>query len=90
VPGFDGTGPMGLGPLTGRGMGYCAVRLTPSGSKAGPSLSMDPVSVGYGFSYPYRGMAYSQGSRLSRFGPGPSGGFRRRWSSQPRWSGFRR
>jgi len=27
MPGFDGTGPMGLGPMTGRGMGYCAVRL---------------------------------------------------------------
>jgi hypothetical protein len=27
MPGFDGTGLMGLGPMTGRGMGYCAVRL---------------------------------------------------------------
>jgi len=27
MPGFDGTGPIGLGPMTGRGMGYCAVRL---------------------------------------------------------------
>ena len=25
MPGFDGTGPEGRGPLTGRGMGYCAV-----------------------------------------------------------------
>ncbi|MDQ1327817.1 MAG: hypothetical protein QG641_1100, partial [Candidatus Poribacteria bacterium] len=25
MPGFNGTGPMGLGPMTGRGMGYCAV-----------------------------------------------------------------
>ena len=23
MPGFDGTGPMGYGPLTGRQMGYC-------------------------------------------------------------------
>lgn len=23
MPGFDGTGPMGQGPGTGRGMGYC-------------------------------------------------------------------
>ncbi|MEM2916545.1 MAG: DUF5320 domain-containing protein [Candidatus Woesearchaeota archaeon] len=23
MPGFDGTGPMGLGPMTGRGMGLC-------------------------------------------------------------------
>lgn len=27
VPGFDGTGPRGEGPLTGRGEGYCAIRL---------------------------------------------------------------
>lgn len=24
MPGGDGTGPMGRGPLTGRGLGYCA------------------------------------------------------------------
>lgn len=27
MPGLDGTGPAGLGPMTGRGMGFCAVRL---------------------------------------------------------------
>jgi len=26
VPGFDGTGPNGSGPFTGRGMGYCIDR----------------------------------------------------------------
>ncbi|MCD6310782.1 MAG: DUF5320 domain-containing protein, partial [Candidatus Eremiobacteraeota bacterium] len=25
MPGGDGTGPMGMGPMTGRGMGFCAV-----------------------------------------------------------------
>ena len=25
MPGFDGTGPMGMGPMTGGGRGYCAV-----------------------------------------------------------------
>ncbi len=24
MPGGDGTGPMGMGPMTGRGIGYCA------------------------------------------------------------------
>lgn len=24
MPGFDGTGPLGQGPRTGRGLGYCA------------------------------------------------------------------
>jgi len=27
LPGFDGTGPLGQGPLTGRGMGFCVVKL---------------------------------------------------------------
>lgn len=26
MPGFDGTGPQGTGPLTGRGLGYCVLR----------------------------------------------------------------
>jgi hypothetical protein len=26
MPGFDGTGPQGRGPLTGRGRGYCILR----------------------------------------------------------------
>jgi hypothetical protein len=31
MPGFDGTGPRGQGPMTGRGGGYCAVKLPDSG-----------------------------------------------------------
>lgn len=27
MPGFDGTGPRGMGPMTGGGRGYCAIRL---------------------------------------------------------------
>ena len=37
MPRFDGTGPLGLGPMTGRGMGYCAIPLS------------SPSGVGYGF-----------------------------------------
>ncbi|MBN1125140.1 MAG: DUF5320 domain-containing protein, partial [Sedimentisphaerales bacterium] len=28
MPGFDGTGPRGGGPLTGKGMGYCVLQET--------------------------------------------------------------
>ncbi|HOL67027.1 MAG TPA: DUF5320 domain-containing protein [bacterium] len=28
MPGFDGTGPLGLGPMTGGGRGFCALPLT--------------------------------------------------------------
>ena len=34
MPGFDGTGPLGLGPMTGRGMGFCVVRLPDEGPAA--------------------------------------------------------
>ena len=28
MPGFNGTGPRGTGPMTGRGMGYCVIPLS--------------------------------------------------------------
>ncbi len=31
MPRFDGTGPQGQGPMTGRGEGYCAMTLPESG-----------------------------------------------------------
>ncbi|MFA5100509.1 MAG: DUF5320 domain-containing protein [Candidatus Omnitrophota bacterium] len=31
MPGFDGTGPMGQGPMTGGGRGYCAVAVNNAG-----------------------------------------------------------
>lgn len=30
MPGFDGTGPRGMGPMTGWGRGFCVVPLSPS------------------------------------------------------------
>ena len=39
MPGFDGTGPQGKGPLSGRGEGYCAIRLP------------DPRSGGQAYGY---------------------------------------
>ena len=39
MPGFDGTGPRGQGPFTGRAMGYCAVplsRIAPAGRSSAP------------------------------------------------------
>ncbi len=47
MPGFDGTGPMGMGPMTGGGRGFCS----PWGMGAAPGT--------YGFrrwtGYPYYG-----------------------------------
>ena len=51
MPGFDGTGPRGLGPMTGRGEGYCAVVL-PSSRTAGA-----PFNYAQGRPYGYAGLA---------------------------------
>jgi hypothetical protein len=31
MPGFDGTGPRGEGPMTGRGQGYCVLEVPEPG-----------------------------------------------------------
>ncbi|MFH1856075.1 MAG: DUF5320 domain-containing protein [Candidatus Omnitrophota bacterium] len=35
MPGFDGTGPMGQGEMTGGGNGYCAIPIDASGKERG-------------------------------------------------------
>ena len=48
MPGFDGTGPMGMGPRTGGGRGFCP-----------PVAGYAPYG-GYSYSaYPYGGYPYS-------------------------------
>jgi len=56
MPGYDGTGPAGAGPMTGRGRGYCIVKLPENGklpvivsevlSEIHASVSSDPSSDG--------------------------------------------
>ena len=51
MPGFDGTGPRGIGPMTGGGRGFCAIPLRPAW----------PAYAGMGFHMPYaapRGESY--------------------------------
>ena len=43
MPGFDGTGPRGIGPMTGGGRGFCAIPLRPAW----------PAYAGMGFPMPY-------------------------------------
>jgi hypothetical protein len=81
MPGFDGTGPVGQGPMTGAGRGFCAM------------LSRGYRPYGYGFQashyppagmYPFCGPVFGVGrgglpwggGRGRVFGGGP--GFRRR------------
>lgn len=62
----DGTGPMGQGPLTGRGMGFCATEAVgrPYGRGAG---------YGRGFASP-RGGGYGRGMRRRDFSCRPGFG----------------
>jgi len=57
MPSFNGTGPRSEGPITGRGLGYCAVRL--------PKLLAAPSRV-----LP-SALASGAARRFLRFGRGP-------------------
>jgi len=72
MPRGDGTGPAGLGPMTGRGAGFCAEYDTPR--------YRDQQTYGYGRSFGFgRGMGF-------RCGCGFGGGYRRRYYTS-RYSG---
>lgn len=63
MPRRDGTGPMGMGPMTGRGAGFCT-------GFAAPSYA-NPVGYGCGFGggRGFRRMFYATGlPRWARFG----------------------
>jgi len=47
MPGFDGTGPRGMGPMTGGGRGFCS----PWGIGAAQRRYGIPSRMGYGYSY---------------------------------------
>jgi hypothetical protein len=63
MPGGDGSGPMGRGPMTGRGAGYCAGYNMPG--FANPNFPR--MGMGWG---PGRGFGYGRG-----FGRGYGRGF---------------
>jgi hypothetical protein len=62
MPAFDGTGPRGLGPMTGRGEGYCAIAFPAPGTGRAPDgyaglagTPVQPVLTGS----PERGYPYA-------------------------------
>jgi hypothetical protein len=62
MPGFDGSGPGGQGPMTGRGMGYCAVPAhgagqQPMGQQGLPARPIGPWYRGV----PGRGLGLGRG-----------------------------
>jgi len=76
MPGFDGTGPRGQGPMTGRGERYCALVLPSPEEKSAPygyvGLQRIPVYLGGPHALPRRQF-------ISRAGPAirPGRAFRR-------------
>jgi len=78
MPGFDGTGPRGRGPLTGRGEGHCAIRLP------------DPRSADEAYGYagragvpvhlrPMWGLRFNMAPRRGRRGGAHARRFVRKW-----------
>ena len=71
MPRGDGTGPMGIGPMTGRGAGFCAGFTAPGYAS--------PIGYGFGFGRGrgFRRMFYATGlPRWARFGtPNISGAY---------------
>jgi len=59
MPRGDGTGPMGQGPMTGRGLGYCAGSPNPGFMNPGPSFGR---GLGRGW-----GRGFGRGFRWRQF-----------------------
>jgi hypothetical protein len=78
MPGFDGTGPQGQGPMTGRGEGYCAIPLdrTPRTPYGYAGLQGRPVPL-YRQRWTCRVRPFRRIGRA--FGRGPGRGRGRRW-----------
>jgi len=80
MPGFDGTGPRGEGPMTGGARGYCAVRL-PNGPNdvAGgyAGAAGRPFAARLGLNWLRRPFGLGLARRLGRSGRGARGRGRR-------------
>jgi len=82
MPGLDGTGPRGLGPLTGGGRGFCNPFMATQWGMGYPYAGYRPYSRfgmarGWGMGYPYTGY-----SVYPRYGyPSPWPGLGRGWQT---------
>ncbi|KPL16493.1 MAG: hypothetical protein AMJ92_12805 [candidate division Zixibacteria bacterium SM23_81] len=79
MPRGDGTGPMGLGPMTGRAAGYCAGYPLPGFMNLYRGRAGVPLGpTGYPGTYPYGGgHFYGRGFPARYFGPGLGRGWGR-------------
>jgi len=51
MPGFDGTGPRGMGPMTGGGRGFCGVPLPAASPAYMGRVAFPPYGVPWGMPY---------------------------------------
>lgn len=72
MPGFDGTGPLGEGPMTGGGFGYC-------GTRRRPGYALRDRAV-YGRFGAGRGLGFARGRGFGR-GVGRGYGYWSPWRS---------
>jgi hypothetical protein len=63
MPRFDGTGPQGLGPMTGRGEGYCALVIPETGQAPYGYAGVQGIPVRSGFPAPRPAL----GARFTRW-----------------------
>ena len=52
MPGFDGTGPLGMGPMTGGGKGFCAVPLRAPWTPYVGRRAYSPYTAPWGMPFP--------------------------------------
>ena len=65
MPGGDGTGPMGMGPMTGRAMGYCAGYPMPGYMNPSPGRSWFGRGGGRGRRHRYYATGLPGGARTA-------------------------
>ncbi len=73
MPGGDGTGPFGMGPMTGRGMGYCAGYAMPGYVSASPRFFSWPSRF---FRMPFQERGGGRGWRNKFYATGLPGWIR--------------
>ena len=87
MPGFDGTGPRGMGPMTGGGRGFCNPYY---GGARQPSMGAYPYGSSYGY-MPSYGAGYYPPYGASPYGPyGGGRGFGRGFGRGRGFGGGRR
>jgi len=92
MPGGDGTGPRGMGPMTGRAAGYCAGFPVPGFANPIPGgLALGRVGAyGYPFGYGAYAYPYGYGASASPYSAGVPGGYGTGLPSAPYYGGFMR